>query len=121
MNKRAPSRRLAGLILGALLSVPVLAAIIELEEAWELDASSLNLPASAPGGFQVWPCATCEVTRAQLTSETQFYLSPRTNEVSLAEMRAALAQATWSTGLVYVFYRPGTQEVTRIVLDPTDH
>ena len=121
MNRPRLSRRLALLVMGALLSLPVLSAIIELEDAWELDASRLQLPASAPAGFQVWPCPTCEVTRAQLTADTRFYLSPGTSEVSLGEMRVALDQATWSTGLVYVFYRPSTLEVTRIVLDPTEH
>ena len=91
-------------------------ALIPLEENYELGLSEVTLPRSSAGQVVIRQCGECDPEVLRVDGSTRYFLGNR-KPVSLAELRAAAAAARKpeQTG-VYVFYKPETGVVTRIVL-----
>ncbi len=71
-----------------------------LENSYELDASSLTLPADVGRSVFIRPCNTCPGQRHTLVSSTRFKVNGK--EVSLAAMRQALdAEPRAFVGVAY--------------------
>ncbi|MFW2404751.1 MAG: hypothetical protein ACN4GT_08285 [Gammaproteobacteria bacterium] len=91
-----------------------IAALDILEEAVEADVSGTRFPSSSAGQVVVRACTGCEPQVWRVNADTSYHIGMRTQPVALAELRAAAASGRHE--MVYVFYKPGTDEVTRVVL-----
>ncbi len=85
-----------------------------LEDAYEVSAADVQLPAEQGRTMYVKTCADCAPTAMQTDEKTNFFEEDGT--VAYTEFRDLLKDNYDSA--VYVFYRTGTNEVTRIVLSP---
>ena len=93
------------------------AALIQIEQNYELGLNEVTLPRSAAGQVVVRQCAECDPAVLRVNGSTRYFLESRSNPVSLAELRAAAdaSRDPVQTG-VFVFYKPETGVVTRIIL-----
>jgi hypothetical protein len=92
------------------------AALIPLESNYELGLNEVTLPRSSAGQVVIRQCADCDPEVLRVDGSTRYFLDNR-SPVSLDELRAAAdaVREPAKTG-VYVFYKPETGVVTRIVL-----
>jgi len=107
---------LIALAISASVLVAAQAALIPLEDNYELGLNEVTLPRSSAGQVVIRQCAECDPEILRVDGDTRYFLG--TNQpVSLSELRAAAgaAREPEQTG-VYVFYKPETGVVTRIVL-----
>ena len=84
------------------------------EDAYEVSAADVQLPNEQGRTMYVKTCSDCAPTAMQTSAKTIFFEEQGT--VAYTEFRELLKQNYDSA--VYVFYRPGTNEVTRIVVSP---
>ena len=92
------------------------AALVPLEENFELGLNQVTLPAHSAGQVVIRECAECAPQLLAVNGSTVYFLG-QNQSVSLSDLRAAAAtvRKPEATG-VYVFYKPETGVVTRIVL-----
>lgn len=119
MSARALARvrwlALLGLLVAAATSRAALEAV---EEGLEVLPGRLQLPASETSPLTVSACADCAPLQLLATPDTRYHPDGfGSSPVSLAEMAAALRDADRRRALLYVFYEPGTRQLTRLVLD----
>ncbi|MBT77191.1 MAG: hypothetical protein GY916_08745 [Gammaproteobacteria bacterium] len=86
-----------------------------LEEVTELAVSDISLPGSSAGQVVFRECSGCKPTIWQVDPTTTYYVGVDTLPVSLGNLQKAVSSKSYE--LIYVFYTPGTNAVTRIVLD----
>lgn len=92
------------------------ARVLELiEDAYEVRAADVQLPTERGRTLYVKTCSVCAPTAMQVDEKTGFFDGGST--VAYSDFRELLRDHYDSA--VYVFYRPGTDEVTRIVLSAT--
>ena len=84
------------------------------EDAYEVSAADVQLPAERGRTMYVKTCSDCAPTAMQTDEKTNFFEEEET--VAYTDFRELLKDNYDSA--VYVFYRPGTNEVTRIVVSP---
>lgn len=120
MTAQAPGHGWRLGLLGLLLAVATAhAALQSVEEGLEVPPEHLQLPASESGSLTVKACASCAPLQLLATPGTRYQPDGFDSApVSLAEMAAALSTADRRRALLYVFYDPGTRQLTRLVLDP---
>ena len=107
---------LAG-IAGAMFASATLAQVpmVILEEVLESSTSLANLPAQAGGTFNARECSDCISYRVKFEPSTRYYIG---NEpVSYARFRQL---ATQGNTRLYVYYKPGTQALTRLRIVPVN-
>jgi len=111
-GKRPSSRAtwLAG-IAGALLAAAASAQapMVILEEVLESATSLAELPATAGGSFNARECRDCGSVRVKFDSDTRYYIG--NERVSYTKFRQV---ATQGETRLYVYYKPGTQALTRL-------
>lgn len=109
-------RMIATLLLATALSLsaPLAAAAkyVELEASYEVSAADLRIPRRGVGTLRVETCDDCTKLRFKLTSATRAFVGEQA--ISIKQFRN-LAMANMAPA--YVFYKPGTFEVTRLILD----
>ncbi|MBT8442260.1 MAG: hypothetical protein KJO76_07735 [Gammaproteobacteria bacterium] len=91
-----------------------MAALDILELAIEADVSNTKFPSGTAGQVAVRQCTGCEPQVWRVHAATSYHIGMRTRPVALDELRAAAASGQHE--MVYVFYKPDTDEVTRVVL-----
>ena len=91
------------------------AALVPLEQSYELGLNEVTLPAHSASQVVIRRCAECEVETLPVNGSTTYFVGSR-RSANLAEFQAAAEKATPDTTAVYVFYKPETGFVTRIVL-----
>lgn len=91
-----------------------IAALDIMEQAVEADVSDTKFPSHSAGQVVVRECTGCEPQVWRVNAATSYHIGMRTQPVALAELRAAAASGQHE--MVYVFYKPDTDEVTRVVL-----
>jgi hypothetical protein len=89
-----------------------------LENAYELGVRQVQLPPGDTGPLVVRPCGRCPPVTLAVGPDTTWHLAP----MAAASPRGVFLQAFGKASLdadafVYVLYRPGTREVTRVILD----
>jgi len=107
---------LLAFVISASLFGAAQAALVPLEDNYELGLNEVTLPRSSAGRVVIRQCDGCDPAVLRVDSSTRYFLGNQ-NSVSLADLRAAAdaARKPELTG-VYVFYKPETGVVTRIVL-----
>ena len=85
-----------------------------IEEAYELDFATVTLPTFATGHVKFKQCDHCGNTTLSVDENTTYHNGVRTPAISLGELSSAAAAQ--NTQLIYVYYDPATEVVTRIVL-----
>ncbi|MAF83783.1 MAG: hypothetical protein QGH93_04580 [Gammaproteobacteria bacterium] len=95
--------------------VAAFGALEALEEVAELSVTDIRLPGSSVGQAVFRKCSGCTPTIWQVDAITTYFVGADSTPVPLGELRKAAAGK--QNALIYVFYRPGTNAVTRIVLD----
>ena len=120
MTARAPGHGWRLGLLALLLAVATARAALQpVEEGLEVPPERLQLPAGESGSLMVNACASCAPLQLLATPATRYQPAGFDSApVSLAEMAAALSSADRRRALLYVFYDPGTRQLTRLVLDP---
>jgi hypothetical protein len=113
-----PGTALAALLLLG-ISLSAAATLRTIEQAYELTRNQVQLPDKPEGNLTVRPCPTCKPVILRVTTETVWFIYPRTGKpAGQPEVLAAFkASATNPRTLVYVYYEPQTRHVKRIVLD----
>ncbi len=102
-----------------LATTPAHAALKTIEQAYELAASAVVLPAGATGSLLVRPCSGCQQEILQVTAATRCFIRPGSAAVSLADARKAAAKAAdRRQASIFVYYDPKTRNVRRLVLEP---
>ena len=91
-----------------------LATLDIVEGAAEATAANTKLPRHTAGQVIVRQCNGCEPSIWRVNADTQYYVGMDTQPVALADLLAAADSGQQE--IVYVFYKPDTNEVTRIVL-----
>jgi hypothetical protein len=117
------ANRLTPLILAASLFAGAAAqgALERIEEAWEADLLSVELPTHEAGRVTVRPCAACERATHPVGPRTRYVIAATADDVTLKAFREAAARVVSPRdALVYVLYDTATGEVTRLVLDVPD-
>ena len=100
-------------LLGLALSAG--AALAPLEQAYELGLNEVTLPAHSASQVVIRRCAECEVETLPVNASTTYFVGSK-RSANLADFRAVAEQARPDSTAVYVFYKPETGVVTRIVL-----
>lgn len=85
-----------------------------IEDAYELSADNADFPSTETGTLRVTPCDDCDTVLLRITGQSRAFLGKA--EVTMGELKKA---AENSESPMYVFFRFGTDEVTRVVLDTT--
>jgi hypothetical protein len=84
------------------------------EEGYELEFDAVTLPVNAAGHVRFKQCDHCANTTLDVDENTTYHNGVRTPAISLSDLRlAAVAQ---DARLIYVYYDPATEIVTRVVL-----
>lgn len=91
------------------------AALIIKEDAFELDISDVSLPADRNGEIVIRQCEEldCDTTRLSVNPETTYHLGFDSASTTLDAIKQAAAARDQP---IYIFYRPESETVTRIVL-----
>ena len=85
-----------------------------LEDVAEATVSGATLPRHAADQVVVRDCAGCEAMIWRVNSGTRYFVGMNTQAVALADLRSAAANE--QDKMLYVFFKPGTDEVTRLIL-----
>ena len=105
---------LLAVLLAGLVVAPAMAQsrMKNIEQCIESSTEVVPLPAAASGALTARECAACKSRLLRFGADTRYYIG---NEpVSYARLRAA---AIKNPSLLYVFYRTGTDTLTRLRLD----
>lgn len=85
------------------------------EESFELDFDTVTLPVHpTTGQVKFKPCENCGNTMLNVDEDTTYHNGVKTPAISLAELQIAAAEQ--NAQLIYVYYDPSNEVVTRIVL-----
>lgn len=84
----------------------------EIEASYEVAAADIRIPRRGVGTLRVETCAECKKLRFKLTASSQAFVNQQ--PISVQQFRN-LAMA--NDAPAYVFYKPGSFEITRLVLD----
>lgn len=84
----------------------------EIEAAHELVAADIRIPRNGKGVVRVETCADCTKLRFNITESTRAFVNER--QITIKQFRN-LAMANKAPA--YLFYKPGSFEITRLVLD----
>ena len=84
--------------------------MIQREQAHELDAAMVTMPASPTGYLFFKACPNCRVMSLQVNNSTKYILGRET--VTLRQFR----KYAYRQGQMYVFYEPDSKTVTRVRL-----
>jgi len=88
-----------------------------IEEAFELQLTQVSLPAHAHDKVTVNACAGCDTVKLRVDVRTSYHLGFDSAAVTLGELTdAADAVRDQSETPVFVFYKPDSLVVTRIIL-----
>lgn len=120
MTPRGPRVALTLLLgLSAFLEAgSAVATLRAVERAYEVGIGQVQLPPGEAGPVVVRPCRGCGQVTLRSSASTTWHLGTRNPPIPRAEfIRQLRGAAVDRSALVYVFYRPGTRDVTRIVLD----
>lgn len=98
------------LTVGALTLSDSNAILIDIEQSYELDATMVAVPSTSSGDLLFRACSQCPVQSMRVNNNTQYFLG--NSVVTLSEFHA---NATMQ-GLLYLFYEPDSQIVTRVRL-----
>ena len=77
----------------------------------EASSDTITLPASLPGAIVFSGCASCNRSPLRITTGTTLLLG--TKAITLAQL---VALAHGSARFMMIYYRPGSPEITRIVV-----
>lgn len=91
-----------------------LAALDILEHVAEAAVSDTTLPGHTAGQVVVRDCTGCDPQVWRVNAATQYFVGMKTPPVTLADLCSAFSSGQQE--MLYVYYKPGTDEVTRIVL-----
>ncbi len=114
MNNRLISIFAAILLLAA--APLAMAALIAVEEGYELSTDELTLPAHPAGQVVISGCEECESSVHPVNSQTVYEVGD--SAMPLADFRAAVDAGIGS--FIYVAYSLDTGFVTRITLTPNE-
>jgi len=95
-------------------SATATAALVAVEEGYELGINELTLPAHTAGQVVISGCEECESSVHSVNSQTEYYVGD--SPVELDDLRAAVASQVGT--FIYVAYSLDTGFVTRITLTP---
>ncbi|MBT8063066.1 MAG: hypothetical protein KJO85_10315 [Gammaproteobacteria bacterium] len=84
----------------------------ELEASYEVAAADLRIPRRGQGTLRVETCPDCKKLRFKLTANARAFVNQQ--PISIQQFRNL---AIANKAPAYVFYKPGTFEITRLVLD----
>jgi hypothetical protein len=85
------------------------------EESYELAFDAVTLPVHPTTGHVKFKlCANCGDTMLNVDEDTTYHNGIRTPAISLAELQFAATQQ--DAQLIYVYYDPSSEVVTRVVL-----
>jgi len=85
-----------------------------IEESYELEFDAVTLPNNGNGDVKFKLCDHCGNTRLDVDGNTTYHNGARTPAITLTELRAAAVAQ--NAKLIYVYYDPATEVVTRVVL-----
>lgn len=105
------------LIAMSLLATPAMALkplVIPVEGAYEVSMEEVSFPSTETGTLRVTTCSGCDTVSLRITGASQVFIGKA--QVTMGEFRDF---ATNSEAPLYVFYKLGTDDVTRIVLSAT--
>ena len=85
---------------------------VELEASYEVRATDIRIPRSGEGVVRVETCDDCTKLRFNITKSTRAFVNEQ--QITMKQFRN-LAMA--NSAPAYVFYKPGSFDITRIVLD----
>ena len=91
-----------------------LAALDIVEEAAEANVSGTTLPRHEADQVVVRDCTGCEPSVWRVNASTQYFVGVNSRPIKLVDLLAAAAGE--QQGMLTIFFKPGTDEVTRIVL-----
>ena len=105
---------LLAVLLAGLVVAPAMAQsrMKNIEQCIESSTEVVPLPAAAAGALTARECAACKSRLLKFDADTRYYIGDE--PVSYARLRAA---AIKNPTLLYVFYRTGTDTLTRLRLD----
>lgn len=105
---------LLAVLLAGLVVAPAMAQsrMKNIEQCIESSTEVVPLPAVAAGTLTARECAACKSRLLKFDADTRYYIGDE--PVSYARLRAA---AIKNPTLLYVFYRTGTDTLTRLRLD----
>ena len=85
------------------------------EESFELEFDAVTLPVHPTTGHVKFKlCGDCGNTMLDVDEDTTYHNGVRTPAISLTDMR--IAAAAQNAQLIYVYYDPASEVVTRVVL-----
>jgi len=85
---------------------------VELEASYEVSGTDIRFPRSGQGVVRIETCEDCTKLRFNLTKSTRAFVNKQ--PITIKQFRN-LAMANKAP--VYLFYKPGSFEITRLVLD----
>lgn len=85
---------------------------VEIEASHEVRASDIRIPRSGKGVVRVETCNECKKLRFNITDSTRAFVNAK--PVTVKQFRN-LAMANEAPA--YLFYKPGSFEITRMILD----
>jgi hypothetical protein len=87
------------------------------EQAYELHLSQVVLPAVVGGSLIVRACVACKPVTLVTSARTRFIVGAGGSPVTLADFTKALEVAKRrAKPMIYVYYKPETRHVNRVVL-----
>jgi len=118
MNKTMDRKIIITLAVLALAYTGLAQAMLNrIEEAYELDLTQISLPTHATGKVTVKACAGCDTVKLRADARTNYQLGFDSAAVTLRELtNAADAVRDRSATPIFVFYKPESLVVTRIIL-----
>ncbi len=102
---------LAGTLFAAAATAQV--PMVILEEVLESSTSLAELPATAGGSFSARECRDCGSYRVKFDQSTRYFIGDE--RVSYTKFRQVASQGNTR---LYVYYKPGTQVLTRLRINP---
>lgn len=112
-NRAAWLAAVAGAMFAA--AAPAQVPMVILEEVLETSTSLASLPAQAGGTLNARECDDCGSYRVKFDASTRYYIG--NERVSYARFRQV---ATQGNTRLYVYYKPGTQALTRLRINPAN-
>ncbi len=100
----------------ALWSAATPAALKNIENAYESDTTHVTLPSGPGGRVVVRECERCKPVALRSDRRTAWFIGSAAAPVTLAALRAAVAEPREAPRMVTVFYNLDTGVVTRVVL-----
>lgn len=101
------------------MAIPAAQAALEgIEDAYEVSPGDVRVPAYNSGRLTIMPCEGCDEVALRASGLTRYFAGNPRLQVSRAELiEKASSSTVRANGIMYVFFKPDTLEVTRVVLD----